>query len=131
MTVFQGKAKKCGYFQHPPPKHPPLPILPKRHQKVSKLTMTQNMVLILWIKWQGNTRLEHPKEDGLFSFQNTLNLAAINAWIVIKVVTKNNTPRRVFLQSWLRIYLGLTQTKEATLRKDGCRKKLLMKNMIK
>jgi len=27
--------------------------------------MTQNMVLILSIKWQGNTRLELPSEDGL------------------------------------------------------------------
>ena len=32
------------------------------------------------------------------SFQNTLDLAAINAWIVYKAVTKNNIPRRVFLQ---------------------------------
>ena len=32
------------------------------------------------------------------SFQNTLDLAAMNAWIVYKAVTKNNIPRRVFLQ---------------------------------
>ena len=31
-------------------------------------------------------------------FQNTLDLAAINAWIICKAVTKNNIPRRVFLQ---------------------------------
>ena len=34
----------------------------------------------------------------IHSFQNTLDLAAINAWIAYKEVTKNNIPRRVFLQ---------------------------------
>ena len=35
----------------------------------------------------------------IHSFQNTLDLAAINAWIVYKAVTKNNNiSRRVFLQ---------------------------------
>ena len=34
----------------------------------------------------------------IHSLQNTLDLAAINAWIVYKAVTKNNIPRRVFLQ---------------------------------
>ena len=33
----------------------------------------------------------------IHSFQNTLDLAAINAWIAYKEVTKNNIPRRVFL----------------------------------
>ena len=28
--------------------------------------MLQNMELILWIKWQENTRLDLPPEDGLF-----------------------------------------------------------------
>ena len=28
--------------------------------------MIHNMALVLWIKWQGNTRLELPLEDGLF-----------------------------------------------------------------
>ena len=34
----------------------------------------------------------------IHSFQNALDLAAINAWIAYKEVTKNNIPRRVFLQ---------------------------------
>ena len=34
----------------------------------------------------------------IHSFQKTLDLAAINAWIVYKAVTKNNISRRVFLQ---------------------------------
>ena len=33
----------------------------------------------------------------IYLFQNTLGLAAINAWIVYKAVTKNNIPRKVFL----------------------------------
>ena len=40
-------------------------------------------------------------------FQNTLDLTAINAWIVYKEVTKNNIPRRVFFRSWQRSYLDL------------------------
>ena len=65
MTVYQGKTKKNVAI--PSTLHQNITIADngKRHQKVSKLTMIQNMVLILWIKWQGNTRLELPREDGL------------------------------------------------------------------
>ena len=34
----------------------------------------------------------------IHSFQNSLDLAIINAWIVYKAVTKNNISRRVFRQ---------------------------------
>ena len=36
----------------------------------------------------------------IHSLQNTQDLAAINAWIVYKAVSKNNIPRRVFLQQF-------------------------------
>ena len=61
MTVYQGKIKKNVAF--PCIKISLLRIMPKRHQRVSKLTMIQNMVLI---NWQGNAQLELPPEDGLF-----------------------------------------------------------------
>ena len=81
-------------FSAPSTKRSLLQIMPKRYQKVSKLSIIQNMVLILWIKWQGNTRLELPPEDGLF-----ICLKTHWTWrIVCKAVTKNNIPRRVFLQ---------------------------------
>ena len=66
MTVYQGKTKKMWLFSAFSTKTSLLQIMPKRHQKVSKLSMIQHMVLILWIKWQGNTRLELPPENGLF-----------------------------------------------------------------
>ena len=34
----------------------------------------------------------------IHSFQNTLDLAAMNAWIVFKAIMKNNILRKVFLQ---------------------------------
>ena len=66
ITVCQGKVKKMWQFSVPSTKTSLLLIMAKRHQKVSKLTMIHNMALLLWIKWQGNTRLELPPEDGLF-----------------------------------------------------------------
>ena len=71
MTVYQGKTKTMWLFSAFSIKASLLQIMPKRHQKVSKLSMIQHMVLILWIKWQGNTRLELPPEDGLFIHSKT------------------------------------------------------------
>ena len=40
-------------------------------------------------------------------FQNTLDLAAINASIVYKEVTKTTYPQKFFISSWLKTYLSL------------------------
>ena len=65
-TVYQGKTKKNVAILSTLHQNITIADNAKRYQKVPKLTMIQNMVLILWIKWQGNTRLELPPEDGLF-----------------------------------------------------------------
>ena len=44
----------------------------KKHQSMSKHTMTQIMVLLLRIKWQENTRLELLPEDSLFIRSKTI-----------------------------------------------------------
>ena len=71
MTVYQGKTKKNVQFSAPSTKTSLLLIMSKRHQKMSRLAMILNMVLILWIKWKGNTRLELPPEYGLFICSKT------------------------------------------------------------
>ena len=57
------------------------------------------------------------------SFQNTLDLAAINAWIVYKTVTKNDIPRRVFLKELAQDLSGphideRSNTKKTRLQKE-------------
>ena len=69
MTAYQGKTKKN------------VAILSTYHQNITmadnaektpeSVKMIQNLMLILWIKWQGNTRLELPPEDGLFICSKT------------------------------------------------------------
>ena len=71
MSVYQGNPRKMWQFSAPSTKTSLLQIMPKRHQKVSKLTVIQNMVLTLWIQWQGNTWLELPPEDGSFILSKT------------------------------------------------------------
>ena len=50
MTDYQGKAKKKLNILSSLHQTPPLLTMTKRPKKVSKLTMTQNMMLILWVK---------------------------------------------------------------------------------
>ena len=66
MTVYQGKAQKNAAILSTLHQNITSADNAKKHLKVSKLTMTQNMVLILWIKWQGITLLEFPPKDDLF-----------------------------------------------------------------
>ena len=99
MTVYQGKTKKN------------VAILSTIHQNITiadnaKKTLksvkayndTKYGVDIVDQMARKHTVRTSTRRWPIRSFQNTLDLAAINAWIVYKAVTKNNIPRRVFLQ---------------------------------
>ena len=69
MTVYQGKARKNVVLFST--LHQNITIAENAKKtpesvKVYNGVDIENMVLILWIKWQENTRLELPPEDGLF-----------------------------------------------------------------
>ena len=66
MTVYQGKAKKNVAILSTFRQNITIADNAKKTSTRSKLTMTQNMMLILCIEWQGNTRLELPPKYGLF-----------------------------------------------------------------
>ena len=72
ITVHQGKANKNVVTLSTLHPASAFLVMPRRSQKRSKLTMTPNMVLMLSIKWQGNTRLELTPVDRLCIRSTTL-----------------------------------------------------------
>jgi len=65
MTVYQGKAKKNVIILNT--LHPSITVADnlKKIPKMAKPYIDKNMMLILSIKWQGNTQLELRPEDDL------------------------------------------------------------------
>jgi len=65
MTVYQGKAKKNVIILTT--LHPSITVAdnPKKIPERVKAYIDKNMVLIVSIKWQGNTELELAPEDDL------------------------------------------------------------------
>ena len=57
------KVKSKMLFSAPFTQASPLPMIPTIYQKGSNLIMTQNMVLILSVKWHSNTRLDLSPDD--------------------------------------------------------------------
>jgi len=65
MTVYQGKAKKNVIILITLHLSITAADNSKKTPERSKPYIAKNMVLILSIKWQGNTQLELPPEDDL------------------------------------------------------------------
>ena len=99
MTVYQGKTKKNVAILSI--LHQSITIADnakKTPESVKAYNVTKYGVDIVDQMARKYTVRPCTRRWPIRSLQNTLDLAAINAWTVYKAVTKNNIPRRVFLQ---------------------------------
>ena len=98
MTVYQGKTKKSVAILST--LHQNIAIADnaeKTPESVKAYNDTKYGVDIMDQMARKYTVITSAKRWPIHSFQNSLDLTAINAWIVYKAVTKNNISRRVFL----------------------------------
>ena len=99
MTVYQGKTKKNVAIRST--LHQNITIADnakKTPESVKAYNNTKYGVDIVDQMARKYTVRTSTRRWPIHSFRNTLDLAAINAWIVYKAITKNNILRRVFLQ---------------------------------
>ena len=71
----------------------------RKHWKQFPPIMKQSIELILLTKWlKKNTCKTGTQRRPIHSFQNTLDLAAINAWVLYKEVTNKKISCRTFIR---------------------------------
>jgi len=129
ITVDQGKTNKNVITLSTLHPASAFLIMPSRSQKRSKFTMTPNMVLILSIKWQGNTRLELTPVGRLCI--RSMTHCGYKCMVHLQGGPKEDHTQKSLSSAVGLLAIWASQTKGTTLRKDGCKKKHPMKDTVK